>query len=398
MLKSKIILLSVFFAFLGSSLTAQKYVNAYYISLKGDTIKGTALLNAHTQMSKEIRFKAKNGENIVLKPETTKAVWLTPDRFFESQTIHFRNIVDELDGVYFLRYLTKTDSLTLFKFEYDRHEGLYIQKKGEKITALQGLNDFLSQRTDDLRKKEVYITDTIAYAEQMYTFGSVGQYRKRKPYLFWLYKYFDYCDAKIMNSTYILTEKDIKKAFQEAAKCSGKQNQIKNYFKESSWKLSFGITASSQVGSKDFNYVSPFGAGFFIGYSDLRDGVNLGINWLSEKPKATALSPSNGSFQESFLTYNRKVFLREKYNFGTILGVALLKGSGLSAQGRIQGTNYIFEVNPKEESFYSIVGVSGAYQFANNNYLGIQLLRNIHNIIELGTYFDRFQLQYEYRF
>jgi hypothetical protein len=124
----------------------------------------------------------------------------------------------------------------------------------------------------------------------------------------------------------------------------------------------------------------------------------LGVNWLSAKPKATAISPSNGSFRESFIAYNRKVFLREKFNFGTILGIAFLQNDGLSAQERIQGTNYTYEVNPKEQSFYSTVGISGAYQFANNNYLGFQLLRNIHNILEFGTYSDRLQLLYEYRF
>jgi hypothetical protein len=124
----------------------------------------------------------------------------------------------------------------------------------------------------------------------------------------------------------------------------------------------------------------------------------VGVNWLSVKPKATAISPLNGSFRESFLTYNRKIFLREKFNFGTILGVALLQSSGLSARGYIQGTPIYLDVNPKEESIYSTVGVSGAYQFAKNNYLSIQLLRNIHNITQIGTYFDRLQVQYEYRF
>jgi hypothetical protein len=396
--KSKTILLSIILAFSFSSLTAQKYVSAYYISLKGDTIKGTALLDAYTKMSQEIRFKAQSDEIIVLKPEMAKAVWLTPDRYFESQKVHFRNIVEELDGTYFLRYLTKIDSLTLLKFECNQHEGLYIQKKGEKITALQILNDFSNQEKDDLRKREIYTTDTISYAAQMYTFSSTGRYKSRKTYLFWLYKYFDFCDPKIMNGTYNLTEKDVKKAFFESAKCVGKQNQVKNYFRESPWKFNFGITANTQIGSKDFNYNSPFGAGFFIGYSDLRDGVSFGVNWLNAKPKATAISPSNGSFRESFITYNRKVFLREKFNFGTIIGIALLQNLGLSAQERIQGTNYTYEVDPKEQAFYSTVGISGAYQFTNNNYFGFQVIRNIWNILEFGRYSDRFQLQYEYRF
>jgi hypothetical protein len=398
MLKSKTILLSVLIAFLGASLMAQTSLPAYYISPQGDTTKGTALMNAYSEMGKEIRFKSKNGENIILKPETTKAVWLSPDRYFESQAIHFRNATDELDGVYFLRYLSKTDSLTLMKFENGKKEGLYIQKIGEKITALQLLNDFVFERKDDFLKLEVNNTDTLSYAEQSNVGGSAGRYKTRKSYLFLLYKYFDFCDVNIMNSAYRLTEKDIKKAFQQSAKCLGRQNQIKNYFKESSWKLSVGVTIGSQIGSKDFNYQLPLGAGIFMNYSDLKDGLCVGVNWLNAQPKATAISPLNGSFTEFFANYNRKVFLREKFNFGTIIGIALLQGNGLSAQGRVQGTSIYFDAIPKEESFYSAIGVSGAYQFRRNNYLNIQVLRNILNIVKFETHFDRVQVQYEYRF
>lgn len=398
MLKSKIILLTLIVVFTMSSLNAQSYINAYYISLEGDTIRGTVLLNAYTQMSKEIRFKSQNGEKMVLKPETVKAVWLSPDRFFESQNIHFRNVLTELNGVYFLRYLSKTDSVTLLKFEYDQYVGLYIQKKGDKIEALQVLNDFVRQREDDLRKKEVISTDTLSYSDQMNPFGSTGQYKTRKPYLFLLYKYFDFCDATIMNSTYDLTERDIKKAFWESAKCANKQNQIRNYFSKSSWKPSIGITLNRQVESKDFNYVSPFGVGIFINYSDLRDGLSLGVNWLNATPKTTALSPSNGSFREFFATYNRKIFLREKFNFGMVIGVSFLANHGLSVDKYIQGTPLYYTENPREESFYSTVGVSGAYQFAKSNYLTIQVIRSVWNVLQFGTYFDRLQIQYEYRF
>ena len=117
MLKFKKILLPLFIAFVGSSLNAQKYVDGYYVSLEGDTIRGTALLNAYSKMSKEIRFKSQNGEDLVLKPEAVKAVWLSPDRFFESHAIHFKNLLDELNGTYFLRYLAKTDSIALMKFD-----------------------------------------------------------------------------------------------------------------------------------------------------------------------------------------------------------------------------------------------------------------------------------------
>jgi hypothetical protein len=398
MLKTKTLLLPLLLAFLGTTLTAQTYVNAYYISLKGDTVKGTALLNSYTQMSKDIRFKSKTGEDMVLKPEAIKAVWLSPDRYFESHALHFRNVLDAFDGVYFLRYVTKTDSLTLLKFEYEKYEGLYIQKKGEKIVVLQLLHDFVSRQTGDLRKLEILDTDTLSYADQMNMFGAGGQYKKRKPYLFVLYKYFDFCDAKMMNSTCDLTERDIKKAFQQSAKCLGRQNQIKNYFNESSWKWSIGLTVNSQLGTKDFNYTSPWGAGFFVNYSDLRDGLSVGINWLTAHPKVRAVSSSNGSFRESFVTYNRKFFLREKFNFGTVIGVSYLQAKGLAGTGSILGTPITFELTPKEQSFYSVVGVSGAYQFAKNNYVTLQLMRNIYNAIDFKTTFDRVQVQYEYRF
>ncbi len=84
MLKFKKILLPLIIPFAVSSLKAQKYVDGYYISLKGDIMRGTALLNAYSKMSKEIRFKSQNAEDLVLKPAAVKAVWLSPDRFFES--------------------------------------------------------------------------------------------------------------------------------------------------------------------------------------------------------------------------------------------------------------------------------------------------------------------------
>jgi hypothetical protein len=202
----------------------------------------------------------------------------------------------------------------------------------------------------------------------------------------------------MMNADYKLTEKGVKKAFQQSAKCVGKQNQIKNYFSESSWKLSLGITLGSQIGSKNFSYLSPLGTGIFLNYSDLRDGLSVGYNGLSAQPKPTAISPLSGSFNELFANYNRKVFLREKFNFGTIIGVALLRGNGLSAQGRVQGTSIYFDAEPLEESFYSTLGVSGAYQFRPNNYVNIQVVRNFLNVVRFETHFDRVQLQYEYRF
>jgi hypothetical protein len=398
MLKTKTLLLPLLLAFLGTTLTAQTYVDAYYISLKGDTMKGTALLNSYTQMSKEIRFKSKQGEDMVLKPEAVKAVWLSPDRYFESHDLHFRNVLDQFDGVYFLRYVTKTDSLTLLKFEYEKYEGLYIQKKGENITPLHIIHDFVAKRTNDAQKQEVTSTDTLSYVAQMDNFGSVGQYKIRKPYLFVLYKYFDFCDAKMMNSTYNLTERDMKKAFQQSAKCLGRQNQIENYFNESPWKWSIGVTLNSQLGTNGFNYTLPWGAGLFVNYGDLRDGLSVGFNVLTARPKLTAVSRSNGSFREFFITYNRKLVVREKFNFGTVFGIAYLKEQGLMGKGTLQGTPFNFDLTPKEQAFYSVVGLSGSYKFAKNNYLTLQLLRNIYNAVDFRTTFGKVQVQYEYRF
>lgn len=398
MLKFKKILLPLFIAFVGSSLNAQKYVDGYYISLKGDTIKGAALLNAYSKMSKEIRFKSQNGEDLVLKPEAVKAVWLSPDRFFESHAIHFKNLLDELNGTYFLRYLAKTDSIALMKFDCNQYVGLYIQKKGEKITPLQMVNDFVSKQEGDFRKQTITASDTISYADQINTYGNVGQFKSRKTYLFLLYQYFNYCDATIMNSSYRLTENDMKKAFYQLSKCTGQQNQIKKYFKQTAWKPSVGITLGRQLTSKNFNYESPIGLGIFFNYSDLRDGVGVGINWLKAVPKKTALSPSNGAFIEYSIYYNRKLFVREKYNFGALLGVAILKNQGLSIQSNFQGTPINVTVVPGEQHRYTILGVSYSYQFSNKNYLTAQFIGNIFNIGSDATIFSRVQLQYEHRF
>ena len=398
MLKTKVILLTCVCVLAVSFLNGQSYINAYYISLQGDTISGTALLNAYADMGKAISFKSQTGEKMTLKPETVRAVWLSPDRFFESQTIHFRNAKDELNGAYFLRYLLKTDSVTLMGFESDNYEGLYIQKKGEKIAALQVLNDFVTQEMEGDKKKQVIRTDTLSNADQVNTFGSIGEYKTRKPYLLLLYKTFNACDITILDGAYILVEKDIKKAFRQLAKCAGKQNEIVSYFKESSWKSSVGLTLGSQTSSKNFSYVSPLSVGIYLNYGNLKNGVSVGVNWLNVTPKATALSASKGAFSEYFLTYNRKLFLREKINFGMVFGASFLKNHGLLIEKDSQGNPLYAAASPYEETIYSIFGVSGAYQFVKNNYLNVQYLRNIRNILQSGTYFDRVQIQYEYRF
>lgn len=398
MSKFKKQLLAFFIALMSLSLNAQSYVKSYYVSLTGDTIHGTALTNAYSKMSEEIRFSSKNGENLVLTPKMVQSVWLSPDIFFESKTVHFRNLSDAFDGVYFLRYLEKTDSIALMRLDVSQFVGLYIQKKDQAIEPLQLLNDYVKQQKEDFRKKEIVATDTIAYADQLNTLGTLGQYKQRKAYLLLLYKYFDYCDSKFMSSTYDLTEKDVKKAFIHLAKCSGRQIEIKNYSKAKAWRPSVGLTVGRQFGSKNFAYISPLALGIFVNYGDLRDGVGVGINWITVTPKPTAISPEKGAFAEYFLSYNRKLIVREKFNIGATLGIAYMKSYGLSVETKPLWTSVYYTKSPDEDHVYTVLGISSSYQFSHNNYLTLQLVRNMYNITSDATYFNRLQLQYEHRF
>lgn len=398
MFKFKKNLLVLFIALITWTLNAQSYLKSYYVSLTGDTIHGTALTDAYSKMSEEIRFTSKNGENLVVTPRIAKSIWLSPDIFFESKDIHFRNLSNAFDGVYFLRYLEKTDSIALMRLDASQFIGLYIQKKGQAIVPLQLLNDYVGQQKDDFRKKEIVSTDTIAYADQLNTLGAVGEYKKRKAYLLLLYQYFDYCDSKFMSSSYDLTENDMKKAFIHLAKCSGRQIELANYSKTKAWRPSVGITVSRQFGSRNFAYISPFALGIFVNYGDLRDGISVGMNWISVTPKPTAISSEKGAFAEYFLSYNRKLFLREKFNIGATFGIAYLKSYGLSAQTQYRGFSNYYTVFPDEQRFYGTVGISSAYQFSHNNYLTLHLIRNTYNVTKDATYFNRLQLQYEHRF
>ena len=165
MLNSKTILPILLFMCFGCSLAAQSYIAGYYVSLSGDTVKGAALQNSYTQMSKKIRFKLQNGQEIVLKPDAVRSVWLKPDKYFESKKIHFRNLSDNLDDTYFLRCLAQTDSIRLYKFEYDQYVGMYIQKTGNRIEPLLLLRDYLKEQSDDFNKKKIESIDSIAYAD-----------------------------------------------------------------------------------------------------------------------------------------------------------------------------------------------------------------------------------------
>jgi hypothetical protein len=122
------------------------------------------------------------------------------------------------------------------------------------------------------------------------------------------------------------------------------------------------------------------------------------MNWLTITPKPTALSSANGAFAEYFLSYNRKLFLREKYNVAASLGVAYLGSHGLSVQKKYNGTPFSYTTPPDEARIYTTFGVSSAYHFSRNNYLTIQFIRNIFGIATDISYFDRLQLQYEHRF
>jgi hypothetical protein len=124
----------------------------------------------------------------------------------------------------------------------------------------------------------------------------------------------------------------------------------------------------------------------------------LGVNWLSVTPKAGALTASKGAFSEYYLNYNRKVLLREKYNVAVIVGTSFLNSHGLSAKAYYLGTAITFDINPEEAGFYGCYGLSASYQFSKNNYLTAQFVRNIHNVVEFGFYFDRLQVQFEHRF
>jgi hypothetical protein len=399
MLKSKNLLVLMFIVFVGNSSSAQIYVKGYYIALNGDTIKGTFLTDSYSKMSSAIRFKSPKGKILTLKPEEVQLVWMAPDRCFESKTIHFRNLSDELNGVFFLRRISKQDSFSLMKLEYDQHQGLYIQKNGEKIAQLQIFTDYFVDRKDDYRKKEMSHTDTLSHIDLVNVFGNRGDYKIRRAYLYTLRQFFNNnCGDRIVKRAYKLNDKDMIEAFHELSKCSGSKNKATDYFKESSWKPSVGITVGNQIGAKNFNYTSPLSMGVFFNFSDLRDGLGIGFNWLKAVPKATAKSPSNGSFTEYALFYNRKVFMRAKFNVAVIAGASLLKSHGLSVENTIKGTPYIYTTLPDEQHPYGILGISTSYQFVQNNYLSFRLQRNMFNFPPQTTYFNRVQCQYEYRF
>lgn len=396
----KFLLATLFLIYFTGSLTAQTYVKSYYISMTGDTVRGTALTGSYSVMSKEIRFKSQIGEIIILKPEEVRAVWLSPDKYFESKNIHFRNLSNELDGSYFLRLLVKKDDIYLLKFEYSQYQGFYIQKKEGMVTPLLSFTDYVWDQKDNFRKKEVRATDTLSHSDQVKVFDIVGEYKIRKAYLFTLRQFFNNCDDKIVNSTYRLNDKDIIKAFHELANCLGTKSKTIDYFKESSWQPSVGVTVNHQTSSKNFSYASPIGMGIFLNYSDFRDGIGLGINWLRAISEQTAILRPSGSFIEYALFYNRKVFIRPKFNAAIIAGISLLRNKNLSLTDTIQSTpNIIVTKIPFEQHHYGIIGVSVGYQFFQNNYLNLQFQRNMFfNVLSSTTYFDRLQVQYEYRF
>jgi hypothetical protein len=391
MFKSKLFLSLLFIVFLSSTSVAQTYVKGYYIALSGDTVRGTFLTNSYTQMSKSIRFKAKDGQVSVITPNMAQLVWLMPDRYF-------KNLSEEINGVYFLRRLSKKDSLTLLKFEYDQYQGLFIHKMGGKMAQLYAFTDYFSTKKDDFLKKELVSTDTLAYMDQLIIFGNLGDYKVRRAYLFTLRQFFGNCDDNIVNKSYKLNDDDVRAAFHDLAKCVGTKTKATDYFKTSSWRLSLGITAGQQIGSQNFDYTSRIGGGLFLNYGDLRDGIGVGINWLKAEPKSTAFSRKSGSFTEYSVFYNRKLFLRAKFNVAMLAGASYLKNKGLSVQTPIPGTPYYVDALPKEHHTYALFGISVAYQFAQNNYLNCLIQRNFYNVFKDATYLNRLQLQYEHRF
>lgn len=391
MLKSKKILPLLLFMCLSCSLFAQSYITGYYISISGDTIKGGFLQNSYTQMSKKMRFKPQNGEEIVLKPDMVRSVWLKPDKLFESKTIHYRNLSDQLDGTYFLRCLVQTDSVSLYKFECDQYVGLYIQKTGYPIEPLLLLRDYLSEQTEDYKKKKVESIDSVSYSDQIKVYGNVGEYKQRKAYLFTLYQYFGFCNPQIVNSEYQLTTRDMMKAFAEMSKCQGNHEKTRHYFKESSWRPSLGVSIGRQVVSKNFDLKSPINYGAFFYFSDLRDGVGIGIHSMSVK----AFEQFKGSIMEFSLLYNRKLFLREKYNFYSIAGIAFLNTYGFDSNATYLGTPQHFN---NQRLYTGLLGVGASYQFKKNNYLNFQFLNNIRGLFSELTLLGRLQLQIEHRF
>ena len=229
---TKFIVFTFLLYFVPPQSKAQSFVKSYYISATGDSVVGTALTDSYTKTSKEIRFKTPNGQETVLNPENIQRVWLFPDWYFEAKNIHFVNLTNTIDDWFFLRVLTRTDSISLYKFEFNQFEGFYVQRKGETIKPLQIFYDFAGNPQLSTYKIGDVVVDTISISDQLNGFDNVGKYRTRKAFLFTLRDFFKECGDKIVQSDYKLTEQDMIQAFNSLASCKQPGRKVPNFFKK----------------------------------------------------------------------------------------------------------------------------------------------------------------------
>ena len=388
-------LLIVIFALTTHVSVAQTYVQSYYVSTNGDTIKGTALTDAYANLSRNIDFKLKNGKIIVLKPENIREVWLAPDWYFVAKSVHFRNKSTEFNGFCFLQLRSKTDSVSLFKFEQDAEWGYFIERKGDSLRPLQ---IFINpEPTDVYEKREAshYVTDTLSRASQYLGDNTVGKIRSRNIYLHTLWQTFPYC-TDILMANYQLAEQDILAAFRYLAKYSRKKST--DFFKKKAWRPKLGLNLGQTVAVKNYGYRMPFVIGGTLGYDDLRNEVELNINWLKAEPILPFLITTKGSFMEYAIHYNRTVLLTPKFKGAVSVGLSNLRINNLYYSSA--PVPYQLVYLSKNNIFY-LLGVQAQYQFMPNNYLGVRFSRSFRDLRDGASNiirYDMLKLKYEYRF
>ena len=378
-------------------LMAQTYVQSYYISTNGDSIKGTALTDAYANLSRNVDFKLKNGKKIALTPENTREVWLAPDWYFVAKSVHFRNKSTEFNGFCFLQLKSKTDSVSLFKFEQDAEWGYFIEKKGDSLRPLQ---IFINSEPSDVyakREESNYQTDTLSRASQYLGDNMVGKIRSRNIYLHTLWQTCPYC-TDILMANYQLAEQDILAAFHYLAKCSRKKPT--DFFKKKAWRPKLGLNIGQTVAIKNYGYTMPFVIGGTLGYDDLRNEVELNINWLKAEPALSFLIPTKGSFMEYAIHYNRTMLLTPRFKAALSVGLSNLRTNNLFYPSARAPYQVVYLPVPKNDIFY-LFGVQAQYQFMPNNYLGVRFSRSFRDLRDSGSdiiRYDMLKLKYEYRF
>ena len=394
---TSLFLLILTFALITHVSVAQTYVQSYYISTKGDTIKGTALTDAYSNLSKSVDFKLKNGKIIVLKPENIREVWLAPDWYFVAKSVHFRNKSVEFNGFCFLQLRSKTDSVSLFKFEQDAEWGYFIERKGDSLRPLQ---IFINSEPFDVRAEREarhYVTDTLSTASEYLDNNMVGKIRFRKIYLHTFWQTFPYC-TDILIANYQLTEQDILAAFHYLAKYSHKKPT--DFFKKKAWRPKLGLNIGQTVAIKNYGYTMPVLLGGSLSYDDLRNEIELNINWLKAEPALSFLIPTKGSFMEYALNYNRTVLLTPRFKAAVSVGLSNLRTNNLFYPSAPAPYQVVYLPVPKNDIFY-LLGVQAQYQFMPNNYLGVRFSRSFRDLRDGSSNiirYDVLKLKYEYRF